>query len=221
MKTIRIKLYKFDELVVDAQQNAIEKAREDVCTDYIYDDAYNTVKAFNNVFGTSEGKYSWLDIDTSNFFDAILELKGFRLQKYLWNNFKDTLYKRKYLKTGKNRVNNGDWFWHKMRRLNTIQNGENKGLIYFSYYSNIKRESKNCNLTGMCYDEDILGPIYDFLAKRDFSNCTIDFESLINDCFYELKKSIENEIDYQNSDEAITEDLIENDYDFTKNGQMY
>jgi hypothetical protein len=220
MKTIRIKLYKFDELVVDAQQNAIKKAHEDVCTDYIYDDAYNTVKAFNEVFGTSEGRNSWLDVDTSNFDDAVLELKGFRLQKYLWNNYKDTLYKRKYLKHGE--LAAVKKAYHRMKKQTEITNNcPNKGKISVSYYSNIQKESKNCNLTGVCYDEDILDPIYDFLAKRHFSNCTIDFERLINDCFYELKKSIENEVDYQNSDEAITEDLIENDYDFTKNGQIY
>jgi len=221
MKTIEISLYKFDELSEAAQQKAINNERENVCVDFIYDDAYCTVKAFNNVFGTSEGRNSWLDVDTSSFEDAILELKGFRLQKYLWNNFKDTLYKRKYLKTGENRINNGDWLWHKMRRLNTIQNGENKGLIYFSYYSNIKKESKNCNLTGMCYDEDILEPIYDFLEKRDFSNCTIDFESLINDCFDELRKTVENEIEYRNSDEAICEDLSDNDQDYLKSGKLF
>jgi hypothetical protein len=220
MKTIEISLYKFDELSEAAQQIAINNERENVDVDYIYDDAYNTVKAFNNIFGTSEGRNSWLDVDTSNFDDAILELKGFRLQKYLWNNFKDTLYKRKYLKHGELAAAKKPF--HKMKKQTEITNNcPNKGKISVSYYSNIQKESKNCNLTGVCYDEDILDPIYDFLAKRDFSNCTIDFESLINDCFYELKKSIEDEVEYRNSDEAISEDLSENDQDYTKSGKLY
>lgn len=220
MKTIEITLYKFNELSEKAKQVAINNERENVCVNYIYDDAYCTVKSFNSVFGTSEGRHSWLDANTSNFDNSILELRGFRLQKYLWNNYKDTLYKRKYLKHGELAVAKKPF--HKMKKQTEItSNCPNKGKISVSYYSNIQKESKNCNLTGVCYDEDILKPIYDFLDKRDFSNCTIDFESLLNDCFYELKKSIEKEVDYRNSYEAICEDLSEKDCDYTKDGQIY
>lgn len=220
MKTIEVTLYKFNELSEKAKEVAINNERENVCVNYIYDDAYCTVKSFNSVFGTSEGSYSWLDVNTSSFDNSILELRGFRLQKYLWNNYKDTLYKRKYLKHGELAVAKKPF--HKMKKQTEItSNCSNKGKISVSYYSNIQKESKNCNLTGVCYDEVILKPIYEFLDKRDFSNCTIDFESLLNNCFYELKKSIAKEVDYRNSYEAICEDLIEKDYDYTKDGQIY
>jgi hypothetical protein len=220
MKTIEIQLYSFDELSEGSKQKAIEKERENVCVDFIYDEAYSTVKAFNDVFGLSEGGRSWLDCNTSNIEDSILELKGFRLQKYLWNNFKDTLYKRKYLKHGELAATKKPF--HKMKKQIEITNNcPNKGKISVSYYSNIQKESKNCNLTGMCYDESILDPIYNFLEKRDFSNCTTTFYHLLNDCFDEMTKTVENEVDYRNTDEAIIEDIESNGYEFTENGSIY
>jgi len=44
---------------------------------------------------------------------------------------------------------------------------------------------------------------------------------LLNDCFDELKKSIENEINYRNTDEAIIEEIEANDYEFTENGNIF
>lgn len=220
MKTIQIQLYKFDELSEAAQQKAINLERENVCIDFIYDDAHSTVKAFNEVFNTSGARNSWLDVNTGHFEYQILELKGFRLQKYLWNNFKDTLYKRKYLKHGE--LAAVKKAYHRMKKQTEITNNcTNKGKISVSYYSNIQKESKNCNLTGMCYDDDMLQPIYDFLEKRDFSNCSINFEDLLKNCFDEMKKTIENEIEYRNSDESIIEELQDSDNDYTENGKIY
>lgn len=212
MKTIEISLYKFNELSEAAQQKAIENERENVCVDFIYDDAYSTVKAFNNVFGTSEGRNSWLDVDVSNFNDAVLELQGFRLQKYLWNNFNNELFKGAFIGS----LKSNEIFSHPRIKSKKLSNGK----VFNPYHSGIKKDN-SCVLTGMCYDDDMLQPIYDFLQKRDFSNCTIDFESLINDCFDELRKTVENEIEYRNSDEAISEDLNDNDQDFLKSGKLY
>lgn len=39
--------------------------------------------------------------------------------------------------------------------------------------------------------------------------------------FLQPKKSIENEIDYRNTDEAIIEDIQENDYEYTKDGNQF
>ena len=207
MKTIEISLYKFEELSEAAQKNAINNGRENVCVDFIYDDAYKTVKAFNNVFRTSEGRLSWLDVENSNFDDAILELKGFRLQKYIWNNYKNELVKGKYYS-----------IWSKKEK--SYKHYKDGYPVLKNRYSKILKEN-SCVLTGVCYDDDILQPIYDFLQKRDFSNCTINFESLLNNCFFELKKSIENEVDYRNSDEGIREELSEKDNYYTINGQIY
>ena len=219
MRTVRTKVYKFNELVVDAQQNAIEQKRENVNTDFIYDDAHETVKAFNELFNLPEGSRSWLDCNTSKIDDSILELKGLRLQKYIMNNYASSLFKKAHLKAGKNRKDKPG-FYHPMTKVTQINQGSNKGLYYVSYYSNWKTESL-CVLTGMCYDNNILDPIYNFLEKRDFTNCTITFYDLLNDCFDEMTKTVENEVEYRNTDEAIIEDIEANDYEYTKNGQLF
>jgi hypothetical protein len=219
MRTVRTKVYEFEELSETAKQTAIEKERNNVYTDFIYDEAYKTVKAFNSVFKIQEGNRSWLDANFTNIDEDVQELKGFRLQKYIWNNFGNDIFKPKYLKHGE--LTDKRKPYHAMQKQREITNNcPNKGKFYISYYSNIQKEN-SCVLTGVCYDQDILDPIYNFLEKRDFSNCTINFYHLINNCFEALKKSIESEVDYQNSDEAIIENLISNDYEFTKDGFIF
>lgn len=212
MRTIRTKVYKFEELSEEAKSVAIERERKDLCTDFIYDEAYETVKAFNNVFGLSEGCNSWLDCNTSNIEDSILELKGFRLQKYLWNNYGSDLFKGKWIGS----LKSNEIFKHKRIQSEKLSNGN----VYNPYYSGVTKET-NCVLTGVYYDDEILQPIYEFLLKRDFSNCTITFYNLLNDCFEAIEKAIKNEIEHRESDEAITEDLEQNGYEFTENGNIF
>lgn len=94
-RTIRVKVYKFNELSNEAKQKAINEARRNVDTSFIYDDAHETVKAFHNVFGTKEGGRSWLDANTGHIDDNIMNLKGLRLRTYVINNFWSELYKGK------------------------------------------------------------------------------------------------------------------------------
>jgi Arc/MetJ-type ribon-helix-helix transcriptional regulator len=49
----------------------------------------------------------------------------------------------------------------------------------------------------------------------------MDFETLINDCFDSLRKSIEAEERYKNSSEGIREELKESEQEFTKNGSLF
>ncbi len=219
MRTIRTKVYSFDELSEEGKQTAINQQRNNVETDFIYDEAHDTVKAFNELFNLKKGNRSWLDADFSNTDEDIQNLKGLRLQKYIWNNFGATLFKKAYLKHGELR-NEKPKFYHRMRAYSEINQGPNKGLISYSYYSNWKKDTC-CVLTGVCYDNDMLDPIYQFLEKRDFSNCTTTYYHLINDCFKELDNTISEEVEFRNSDEAITEDILANDNEFTKNGNLF
>jgi len=218
MKTIEIQLYSFDELTEDAKSNAIRHYQNNILSfDFIYSDAEKTVDAFCNAFNVKSGSRSWLDCNTSNIDDDVLNLKGFRLQKYIWNNYQNTLYKGKFY----NSIANNKILIHPCIKVHYYD--VSKGAICSSsnfYYSRIQK-TNSCVLTGICYDNDLLSPIYEFLQKRDFSNCSTSFDDLLRECFYNLKKSIENEIDYRNSDEAIIEDLEANDYDFLKDGTQY
>jgi hypothetical protein len=211
MRTIRTKVFRFNELKENAKENAIEWYKNNSLDhDFIYDDMYKVIKEFNSLFNTKEGSNSWLDYSTSHFEEDIINLKGFRLQKYIFNNYGYKLFKGEYY--GSLKSNNV--VYHSRIKSQKLSNGN----FFNPYYSAIKKQT-SCVLTGTCYDDYILKPIYDFLENRNPGN--IDFEELINDCFNEAKKVIENEIYYRSSDEYITEEIESNNYEFTAAGNIF
>lgn len=211
MKTIRTKVYSFSELNEAAQQKAINNYRNNgIDTDYIYDDAHNTVKQFNNLFGTKESGRSWLDINTGHIDDNILNLKGLRLRTYIINNFGHKLYKGKYFS-----------LWSKTEK--SYKYYKEGFPVLKSRYSKVLFDNC-CVLTGVCYDNSILQPVYDFIenykGKADYYSY-MDFETLMNDCIAELGKDIESEIDGINEDAHIAELLQNNDQEYTKDGKEF
>jgi hypothetical protein len=216
MKTITVNLYKFSELSEDAKEKAINYFRESNNNDqpWFIDDANNTFESFAKLFSIN-----WQSIDYEQPYrneysikldDQIIQLSGQRLATYIWNNYKRDLFKGKYYHSQSfSKINHP--VKHKRVKSQTFKSGN----VFNAYYSAIQLEH-SCVLTGVCYDEDILQPIYDFLDKPT----DIDFETLLNDCIYSLCHSISSEIEYQQSDEAITEDIEVNDYDFDINGNL-
>lgn len=80
----------------------------------------------------------------------------------------------------------------------------------------------SCTLTGVCYDQSILQPIYDFLqytGKPDYYSY-MDFETLMDECFASLEKDVEDEENAQYEDDAIIDTIQANDYEFTKDGKL-
>lgn len=164
MKTITIEAFEFNELSEDAKQYAIRKnytINEDT-VHHFYNDAYETVKKFNELFNIKEGRNSWLDYSISHIDDEILELSNDKLKEYI-----------------------------------------NSRIDIENY--------QNCLLTGVCYDINILEPIY-----RPDKNQT--FEDCIELCFKALEKSLNNEQDYFYSEDAIIEAIRANEFIFTKEG---
>lgn len=218
MRTIRTKVYSFDELNEAAQEKAIQYFRnQGMDTTFIYDDAVKTVEAFHEAFGTKEDSRTWLEVYTGHIDDNILQLKGLRLQKYIWNNFKNILYKGKYYNYKGNTPNK---LIHK--RIESIFY-PNRNYWGNYYYSAITKEN-SCTLTGVCYDHSLLQPIYDFLenyrGKADYYSY-MDYETLLNDCFESLKKDVENEAEAQSSDEVIREHIQANEHEFTADGKLF
>lgn len=214
METIQINLYSFEELSEDAKKIALKNYEP--FTDFIYDDAYESVKKFNELFGLKEGSRSWLDYNFWDYDDNQKELKGLRLRKYILNNFGHGLYGRKFYNSiGNNRIIN-----HPCIKINyyDMSKGAIVNLSNF-YYSRIQFDT-SCVLTGVCYDDDLLKPIYDFIAYKDAKNMDHwTLKDIFDDCFASLNKSIESEVEYRNSDEAKIEDM--QDYKFTENGKEY
>ena len=202
MKTCKINLYSFNELSDAAKSKAIEDYRKGNDYSFMYDEAHETVKKFNDVFNLNEGRNSWLDY-SDNFEDNVLILTGQRLRTYILNNFGNSLYKGKYYS-----------LWSKTEK--SYKYYKDGYPVLKSKHSKILLENC-CVLTGVCYDDDILQPIYNFIDKPDTSNLT----DLINDCFYSLKNSLEREEDCRNTDDYISEEIEANEMQFTEDGKKY
>jgi len=209
MKTTTIQLYDFNELSEKSKQNAISEFLNKGYNDgeYNYQEAHESVKKFNDIFSVRNSNNSWLDFSYLNLDNYILELSGIRLYKYIINNFYSDLFKPAYVKSYEKHFN------HKRAKNKTYKNG----IIASFFYSNLN-VTNSCVLTGVCWDDDLLQPIYEFLKKPcKYTN----LNDLIKECFESLRISLEKSDDYYTSDEFISETLQINNYQFTKDGSIY
>ena len=214
MRTVRTKVYQFNELSEEAKQKAIEQYRNnDHYHQHYFDEIIDSVKAVCELFNLKTGR-EWSDIRISHIDDNIIELKGIRLYKYIVNNYWNSLYKRKYLGS----IGNNKVIKHRMSKTNFYD--MNKGAIVNSsnfIYSNIRFDN-SCVLTGVCYDNDILQPVYDFLKRPDLS---LTFEDLIQDIESAILKTFNNTEKWLNSDEFITDEIEANEYEFKADGTIF
>ena len=207
MKTIEVKLYSYNELSDAAKERVREKYSENNDFSYIYDYAYESVKKFNDIFGTNEGRREWTDVRTDGIDDCILDLSGERLQRYIWNNYRSELWKGRY-----HTVHSDKKIIHK--RVKSELCGS--GVYNNGYYSAVFVDDNCCVLTGVCYDDDLLGPIYKFMDARNPSD---RFQNLLEECFSALKASIESEIEYRESEQGIEEELDMDEEIYDENGR--
>lgn len=211
MKTVSINIYKFNELSEAAKQTAIMRQQNNIDNSYIYDEAHDTVKAFENIFPvSSRGRNSWLSCNTNEIDEYINQLSGERLRTYIYNNFGYALYKPKYI----GHVKSKGPVRHNRVRSKQYKNGN----YYNPYYSAIFKDTC-CVLTGVCYDDDMLMPLYQFLDRKGYEG--YNFSELMEACYSNLEKSLQREEEYLYSDEAIIETIEANDYDFTEDGEIW
>lgn len=208
MRTIRTKVYKFVELSEEAKEKAVSsyRSREHDYSFY-YDEIISSVKKVVELFDLKTGR-EWTDLRTSHIDDTICELSGVRLYKYIINNYGKDLFKPLYIKSIDRPVK---WkqFICKVHKGNS---GE-----YTILYSKYKTDN-SCPLTGVCYDNDILQPVYSFLSRPEKSTT---FESLISEVEYAIQKTFDNTEEWVNSDEFISEEIESNEYEFTKDGKQF
>ena len=222
MRTIEVNLFKFDELSEQAKQVAISNYRNGITEIFWSSENRNSMEKFAEVFPikVKDWQYDYgggyvrfvFDCDYE---DEIENLSGQRLANYIWNNYKTDFWKGKYY----NSWASEKIISHKkvkstlMCKENGWSNTENYGK-YWNVYSGLNLTDTDCPLTGYSMDCDLLYNIYDFCKKPD--NRT--FRELLEDCFSAWVKSCVADIEYQGSDEFITEQLIANDYEFTEDG---
>ena len=84
-------------------------------------------------------------------------------------------------------------------------------------YSNIQFDNC-CTLTGVCYDNDILQPVYDFLERPNLSTT---FEDLIQEIESAISKTFDNTEEWLNSDEFIRDEIEANEYEFKADGSIF
>ena len=205
MRTITKNLYSFSELSEQAKQTAIENFRNndsEFLSEFLYQEAHESVKAFHNIFSTKEDLHSWLDVRTGHIDDVILELSGQRLATYIWNNYGHKLFKGKYYS-----------LWSKTDR--NYKHHKNGYPVLKKRRSKVMFEH-SCVLTGVCWDNDLLKPIYDFLDKPT----DVSFESLLTDCFDSLRNSLESAAEAQTEDDYIIEEIEANEYEFDEKGNL-
>jgi hypothetical protein len=192
MKTITITIYKFEELSDKAKQNAIENLRQSY---YEYNDFA-----------------SWAVDDCSLFEPIESELKaiGFDSNKgFLIENTRESIYfdtgRSSYLDCSKAmNITNSNLFLKWLGIDTSLEGLTDIDVTIFT--SNYRNSS----------------------TTIDFGDYSSDFDELIetatkkfNDHIESVLERIESDIDYRYTDEAITEELIDNDYDFTDCGNIY
>lgn len=200
MKTVtrNYEVYEVTELSNEARNRAYNNWLSNSCY-YPYESGdNNTLYEFIRLFDLKINNYECSAYSHNFSFESlndeeIDELNGLRLYKYLINNYWHHLFKHKRY-CHKNYFTNGVW------RLSNI------------FYTN------ECVLTGVCSDEAILEPIYNFLKNPN--KCT-NFLDLMYECldsfFSYCSKCME---DYE-SEENFIEECKNYNYTFLSNGVRF
>ena len=204
MRTIRTKVYQFSELSESAKENAIENYRNsERYNQHYFDEVIESVKEVCDLLNLKTGR-EYTDIRTSHIDDNILELQGIRLYKYILNNYSNVLFQKKTYHFC--RMEDGT------KRFNCV------GLNGGKYVSNCQTEIASCPLTGVCYDMDILQPVYDFLKRPDLSTT---FEDLMQEIESAISKTFDNTEEWLNSDEFIKDEIEATEYEFKADGTRF
>ena len=193
MKTIELKIYKFEELNKEAQEKAIEKHREftyqddailywfpDTCKEYAEENGFLDIK--NLQYSLSYCQGDGLSFECENFDkDTLVEM----FCKYTTK--KRALIIYDYLNV-EIKGNNGRYCYASKNQVD----------MYIDYSQN---------------DTENIDKIVGYVLN--------DLEDLYIEVCNQLEKDGYSEIEYQLKDETLKENLIINDYDFLKNGEMY
>jgi hypothetical protein len=208
MKTIEINLYSFDELGEKAKEKAINNFRNTHDNYHIFSEIIDTCKKVAALFGLKFGR-EYATLLTGHIDDDILNLSGERLYKYIVNNYWYDLFTPKY-KKHINRELKGKQFIFKSGK-------DYKGEKYTFIYSRNFFDN-DCVLTGVCWDYDILKPVYDFLKKPEKDT---NFQNLIDEIGWAIQKTFNDCEDWLNSREFIIDEIEANGYEFTEDGEIY
>lgn len=195
MKTKTINIYQFSELSDEAKEFAIQQYREGNTEIFWANETLQSLKGlFENCNGVSLKDWSlgecqsWIRVSFTN--DEVEELSGKRAIAWIENNLLSNI---------------------RIPCNSFSLNGTRKKLAqYGSYYR--AGMIKPCPFTGYCADDTFLNDLIKEIKsgtdlKTAFEGLATIYQKIIND-----------EIEYQNSDENISEHLEVNEYEFDEEG---
>ncbi len=196
-RTIRTKVYLFNELSKDAQSKAIQHF-SDINTDYNWSEStIDEFKGNDEFFDITNVYYRvfWSQGD-----GAMFEYD--RINKDFVNSVIDTLklpnWKKEVLKKCTYVAANGKQWGHYYHEKSVTHNINIESDNGAQYYPNIER-----------LIELYSGEIEDAIIDK------------YEDIARELYKTLENEYNYLTSEESIKETIIANEYEFTKEGNRF
>ena len=206
MKTIELKLYKFDELSKDAQEKAIENNRDinvhDDWHEFIKEDWINE-EIPSRGFEATKIYYSgfWSQGD-----GAMFEYRG--ITDELFNKFLDTML------IGTEPLSPMRMKWL-VNNIHTSVSGRHSGHYHH----------EGCCSHSIYWEVDNGDLHWDTNFYKWLESFGDDFEAFIveeyEDICQDLYRTLEKEYEYFTSDEQIIESLRENNYDFTEDGDNY
>jgi len=205
MRTETIKIYKFEELEQVAKEKAIENYRDiNTDNDFWYDGTYETFKETMNDLG--------FDVEKMYFSGFWSQGDGAMFEGEINCNIKYRLEEIKDKEMKSSRKN-----WDRVMKL--IKDG------FITFNGNFHHVGRYYHRKSY---EDTLG--YDF--ECDYGLNLSNIEDVIDDmlnCIREiyeehcmvLYRNLNEDYDYYTSDEAVSETIKENDYEFTKDGELF
>ena len=205
MRTITKNIYTFNELSEEAKEKTIFDYREGTTEIFWADEILESLKGlFENCSSVELKDYSLGEynssIDVRFYNEETEEISGKRAFAWIENNLLCNIRYKQGISHIKERVWTSD----------CVKSVDRKD----GYFLNNAGKIKECPFTGYYADDDFL----DSLLKdiREGADLKTAFEGLAS----EYQKIINNEIDYQNSEEYIIEHMEANNYKFDENGEM-
>lgn len=196
-ETIKIGIYKFEELPEKIQEKVFQNWLKNQASDYFWNEENKkSLEAFEKIFpikikNWEYGGYGRNDIDfemlTSN---GEEDFTGSRLLAYIYNNFYHYIAK-------------GEYYY---------KNGKSRRSKIFKDYS--------CSLTGYGADDYLLKSIVN-LEKNIKKNPNYSFYDLIHDCLYNWINCCGKDYEYFCSEEYFKEEISANGYEYTSDGKIY
>lgn len=201
MRQVKIKLFPLTELSEQAQKRAYSEWMEMTRSDYPYaEENRKTLEAFEQVFPIKVTHWEYDTVSGSVRFDftddSLAGISGLRLYAKLMHNYFEHITKGKY--------------YSKLTSIEPIR--------YVCRHSQTLIERQSCALTGYSVDEDILDPIWKFLAHPDESTT---FESLMRECVDRWVKACVVDAEYCVSFEYFMEEAQAAEYEFFENGAFF